>query len=404
MEQSIAGCTALIDGGAVAAGNIPVVYNNRGIAYRAKGDLDRAIADYSEAIRLDPDYDTAFFNRGRAYYLKRDYDRAIADYGESLRINPPAPGRPMSTAVVDLPQRDPARADSDYSEAVKIDPSYAYAFNMRGMAYRMIGDPAGPSPIIRKRSGSRPISRSPTTTAGSPMATPTNRTGRSPTTTRRSASIRASPNALVNRGLAWARRSSSTGRSPTTPRRSSSTPPTSSRSMTAATPIAQGRPSTGRSPTIPRPSRTIQRCHRLPRPRQRLSRPSVTMPARFPNFDQAIKLDAGNAPSWNSRCWARAMTGQLEQALSDRNELLRLRTDPYTLDSRGLVPLKLGHYDAAISDYDAVLKSVPDFPDSLYGRGIAKRKKGDAAGGDADLSRAKALRIEIVTIARYGIK
>jgi tetratricopeptide (TPR) repeat protein len=99
------------------------------------------------------------------------------------------------------------------------------------------------------------------------------------------------------------------------------------------------------------------------------------------------------------------MTGQLDQALSDCNESLRLRTDPYTLDSRGLVYLKLGQYDAAIADYDAVLKSVPDFPDSLYGRGMAKRKKGDGAGSDMDLTRAKALRADIAAeFARYGIK
>jgi tetratricopeptide (TPR) repeat protein len=71
-EQSIAGCTALIEAGTAAAANVPVLYNNRGIAYRAKGDLDRAISDYSEAIRLDPSYDIAYFNRGRARYLKRD--------------------------------------------------------------------------------------------------------------------------------------------------------------------------------------------------------------------------------------------------------------------------------------------------------------------------------------------
>ncbi|MBV9970460.1 MAG: tetratricopeptide repeat protein, partial [Xanthobacteraceae bacterium] len=95
----------------------------------------------------------------------------------------------------------------------------------------------------------------------------------------------------------------------------------------------------------------------------------------------------------------------LDQALADCNESLRLRTDPYTLDSRGLVHLKLGHYDEAIADYDAVLKTIPDFPDSLYGRGLAKRKRGDAAGSDADLGRAKALRTDIAEeFARYGIK
>ena len=59
------------------------------------------------------------------------------------------------------------------------------------------------------------------------------------------------------------------------------------------------------------------------------------------------------------------MIGQLDQALADSNESLRLKGDPYTLDSRGLVYLKLGRFDPAIADYTAVLKQVPDFADSL---------------------------------------
>ena len=175
--------------------------------------------------------------------------------------------------------------------------------------------------------------------------------------------------------------------------------------MTAATPIAPRATSTERSPTTPRRSRSTRNDAIAYLARGSAYSAKRDYARAIPNFDQAIKLDAGHAPSWNSRCWARAMTGQLDQALTDCNESLRLRTDPYTLDSRGLVHLKLGHYDAAIADYDAVLKSIPDFPDSLYGRGMAKRKKGDTAGGDADLSRAKALRAEIVDeFSRYGIK
>ena len=60
----------------------------RGIAYSAKGDYDQAIADYNQAIRLNPNYGMAYYNRGSAYADKRDYDRAIADFEVALRINP----------------------------------------------------------------------------------------------------------------------------------------------------------------------------------------------------------------------------------------------------------------------------------------------------------------------------
>ena len=44
-------------------------------------DHDQAIADYNEAIKLDPKNAAAFRKRGNAYYDKGDMDRAIADYG-----------------------------------------------------------------------------------------------------------------------------------------------------------------------------------------------------------------------------------------------------------------------------------------------------------------------------------
>ena len=53
-----------------------------------RGDMDKAIADYTEAIRLKPDYAWAYHNRGMACRNKGDYARARADWEKVLRIGP----------------------------------------------------------------------------------------------------------------------------------------------------------------------------------------------------------------------------------------------------------------------------------------------------------------------------
>ena len=53
-----------------------------------KGDYNRAIAAYDQAIKLDPKYATAYNGRGIAYRNKGDYDRAIEDYDQAIKLNP----------------------------------------------------------------------------------------------------------------------------------------------------------------------------------------------------------------------------------------------------------------------------------------------------------------------------
>jgi tetratricopeptide (TPR) repeat protein len=62
--------------------------SNRGLAYRAKGEHDRAIQDYDEAIKLNPNLAIAFYNRGLAYGAKGQHDRAIQDFDQAIRLNP----------------------------------------------------------------------------------------------------------------------------------------------------------------------------------------------------------------------------------------------------------------------------------------------------------------------------
>ena len=59
----INGCTALIDAGQGTT-ILAVAYNNRGNAYTAKEDYDRAIQDFDQSIKLNQTYTKPFNNRG----------------------------------------------------------------------------------------------------------------------------------------------------------------------------------------------------------------------------------------------------------------------------------------------------------------------------------------------------
>jgi tetratricopeptide (TPR) repeat protein len=58
----------------------------RGQADVATADLDRAIAEYTEAIRLDPRNLTAYLYRARAYEAKGDDESAEADLDTARQL------------------------------------------------------------------------------------------------------------------------------------------------------------------------------------------------------------------------------------------------------------------------------------------------------------------------------
>jgi tetratricopeptide (TPR) repeat protein len=110
-------------------------YNNRGLSYEAKGDLDHAIADYDQTITLDPKYFLAYNNRGLSYEAKGDLDHAIADFDQAIALNPKYPLAYNNRGTAYRAKGDLDRAIADYDQAIALDPKYANAYTSRGNAY-----------------------------------------------------------------------------------------------------------------------------------------------------------------------------------------------------------------------------------------------------------------------------
>src|SRR5580704_17397170 len=77
-EERIASCTTLIDSGHYQPVNLAILHDNRGMAFRAKGDLTNARSDFDQAVSLNPSYARAYGNRGSLALAQRDFDGGIA--------------------------------------------------------------------------------------------------------------------------------------------------------------------------------------------------------------------------------------------------------------------------------------------------------------------------------------
>jgi tetratricopeptide (TPR) repeat protein len=118
----------------------------------ARRDFDRATADLTEAIQLNPELANAYGNRGNAYYGKQDYDRALADYNEAMRHDPKNPHSYANRGNVYAFKKDHAAAIEDYDMAIRLDSSYAVAYYNRGLAKKARGDTAeGEVDILRAK-------------------------------------------------------------------------------------------------------------------------------------------------------------------------------------------------------------------------------------------------------------
>ena len=136
-DQRIEGCTAVIRSGRYTGANLAVAYFQRGRAWDGKNDDDRAIADYSEAVRLNPKVGDYFYNRGLDYTVKGDFTRAIADYTAAINLNPREPDYYEWRGLALRKHEEFDRAISDYTKAIELDPrpSRYFAYVGRGAAY-----------------------------------------------------------------------------------------------------------------------------------------------------------------------------------------------------------------------------------------------------------------------------
>ncbi|MCZ8117128.1 MAG: tetratricopeptide repeat-containing serine protease family protein, partial [Microcystis sp. LE18-22.4A] len=110
-------------------------YGNRGLVYHNQQKYDLALAEYNQAIELNPNYAMAYYNRGILYQDLQKYELALSDYSKAIDINPNDAKAYVNRGFIYYNQQKYDLALSDYSKAIDINPNDAKAYNNRGLLY-----------------------------------------------------------------------------------------------------------------------------------------------------------------------------------------------------------------------------------------------------------------------------
>lgn len=135
----IAGCTQSLETLKLDNKSRANVHIRRGDAYANKKDYDRALADYNEAIRLEPASAEAYNGRGVVYDKQGQPDRAIDDFDQALRHHPKYSEAYRNRGVAYSHKGKLERAIVDFDFATRLDPNNVRAYNDRATINAKLG-------------------------------------------------------------------------------------------------------------------------------------------------------------------------------------------------------------------------------------------------------------------------
>ncbi|MGI9404014.1 MAG: tetratricopeptide repeat protein [Hyphomicrobium sp.] len=123
-DRQIRGCTSIIErGNRESRKNRAIAYNNRGNAYEQKGEHDRAIADFTKAIKIKPRYAAAYNNRAWTYFRRGEPDLGLPDAERAVELLPDNAVYLDTRGQIYAALGRREEAIADLKRALEIDPS-----------------------------------------------------------------------------------------------------------------------------------------------------------------------------------------------------------------------------------------------------------------------------------------
>lgn len=112
---------------------------NRGIGHSDAGNYDKALADFTEAIRLDPNDPSGFYHRARSLNDVAEYDRALDDIEAAIKLDPSDADAWNVRGMIFLDSGRYQRAGEDFLRAVKLDRKEKFHHNNFAVALTELG-------------------------------------------------------------------------------------------------------------------------------------------------------------------------------------------------------------------------------------------------------------------------
>jgi tetratricopeptide (TPR) repeat protein len=394
-----------------------------------KGQYDQAIAEFDKALQSTPRYALALAERGMALYWKHAYElarqdfdaaaaidphnavvmrgrgllaiearnvaEAVADFSESLRLQPDnAPTLQWRALAYHMSGND-EQALSDAAAAIRLWPKYLHEYQYRGVLLAQLGRPAEAVQEADAVVTANPDNSGAYVTAAA-IYKAAGKYDDAMRSLERSLAVAPTAHAYVVRAT-YRTKSDLAGRQADV----DAALKLDARSSAAMIQLASLQSDTGKYADA---EATLTQGIALSGDTADLliQRGIVyahsAQPQRAAQDFAAVRSKTNDSEDLNKMCWNLATEGvALDTALSACDAAIAQLPDGQYLDSRGLVLLRLGRYEDAIASYDAALKGTPGRSMSLYGRGLAKRLKGDTGAGDADLKAALELNAHAAT-------
>jgi protein O-mannosyl-transferase len=353
-------------------GPVPAAYNNRATAYRIKGELSKAIEDYTAFIALDRTSVVAFNNRGIAFREAGQLDRAIEDHTRAIALKPDLPDSYLDRG---LAHRDRGQLDlamADMNRAIDLDKNNADAFVNRGLVFREMG-----RIDLALEDYTRAITLDPShaiayNNRGMALLE-TGQTG--PAVADYTAAIAINPlyaQALTNRGLAFEQAGQI------------------DRAVEDYTAAIKANPSFANA--YNNRGLVLERTGRFDR--------------ALEDFNTAIVLHPAGVEAYSNRGLVFEDLGQFVRAIEDYDRAIELSPDDYqAYNNRGIAFRKMGQLDKAVNDQNRAIFLKPDFVGAYLERGDCFRKMSKPALAVRDYRKACSLGNQAAceAVLRYAV-